>query len=168
MPAISLPEEFIPSITADEVEKVLTDPEWENNVAEASLFAAAAYCKNPKESDAVLTRVINYNVTKKIRELYLEKAKPLPTSIKWDNQVDNVKAYELLEYIVLQFCLMKELLNNVESHKISLDIDNELIEVRLENWCIQLSELYTNAYNKPVDVDCKKLKTKHKYTITIK
>lgn len=167
MPAISLPEDFIPNITADEVEKVLTDPKWEDDVSEAALFAVT-HCANIKESDAVLTRVINYNVTKKIRELYLEKAKPLPTSIKWDNQVDNVKAYELLEYIVLQFCLMKELLNNIESHKINLDIDNELIEIRLENWCIQLSELYTNAYNKPVDVDCKKLKTKHKYIITIK
>lgn len=165
--AISLPEDFIPNITIDEVEKVLSDPEWEDNVAEASLLAVT-HCNNPRESDAILTRVINYNVTKKVRELYLEKANPLPVSIKWDVLVNNVKAYELLEYIILQYCLMKEVLNTSKPHKINLYIDNELIEVRLQNWCSQLSELYTNAYNKPVEVLYKKLKTNHRYTITLK
>lgn len=164
--SISLPEDFIPNITVEEIEKVLTDPDWEDKVAEASLLAVTHCSNSPRESDRILTEVINYNVVKKIRELYLEKANPLPKEIIWDNKMDNTKAYELLEYIVLQYCLTREILKETKSHKISLYIDNELIEIRLKNWCIQLSELYTNAYKQPIDIDCKKLKTK--YTITLK
>jgi hypothetical protein len=163
---VSLPEDFIPNITPDEVEKVLTDPDWEDKVAEASLLAVTHCSNNPKESDAILAQVISYNVTKKIRELYLEKANPLPKEIIWDNKIDNVQAYELLEYIVLQFCLMREILKENKPHTMSLYIDNELIEIRLKNWCIQLEELYTNNYKQPVKIEYKKLKTK--YTITLK
>lgn len=163
---VSLPEDFIPNITIEEIEKVLTDPEWEDKVAEASLLAVTHCSNSPKESDNILMEVINYNVTKKIRELYLEKANPLPKEIIWDTKMDNTKAYELLEYIVLQFCLMREILKEDKPHTISLYVDNELIEVRLKNWCIQLEELYTNAYKHPVTITFKKLKTK--YTITLK
>ena len=166
MAAISLPEDFIPNITIDEVEKALTDPEWEDRVSEASLLAVTHCSKDINESDNIIMRVINYNVTKKIRELYLERANPLPKEIIWDNKMDNTKAYELLEYIVLQYCLTREILKNKGTHTISLFIDNELIEIRLKNWCIQLEELYTEGYKRPITIDCKKLKTK--YTITLK
>lgn len=163
---ISLPEEFIPNITPEEVEKVLTDPAWEDKVSEASLFAVTHCSHDPKESDNILMRVINYNVTKRIRELYMTKANPLPKEILWDNKMDNTKAYELLEYIVLQFCITREFFDNIKPHTMSLFIDNEIIEIRLKNWCIQLEELYTNAYKRPIKIEYKKLKTK--YTITLK
>lgn len=165
--SISFPEDFIPNITPDEVEKVLTDPAWEDKVAEASFFAVTHCSKDPKESDEILMRVINYNVTKRIRQLYLEKSNPLPTEITWDNKMNNTQAYELLEYIVLQYCLERELLKKEnKSHSISLYVDNELIEIRLKNWCFQLEELYTNTYKQPINIQCKKLK--NKYIITLK
>lgn len=163
---ISLPEEFIPNITPEEVERVLTDPAWEDKVSEASLFAVTHCSHDPKESDNILMQVINYNVTKRIRELYLEKANPLPKEILWDNTMDNTKAYELLEYIILQYCITREFEKDLKPHSISLFIDNELIEIRLKSWCLQLEELYTTAYKRPIKINCKKLKTK--YTITLK
>lgn len=165
---VSLPEDFVPAITPEDVEKVLTDPDWEDKVAEASLLAVTHCSHNPAESDFILKEVINYNVTKRIRELYLEKANPLPKEIEWNNEMDNTKAYELLEYIILQYCMAKEILKEDKPHQISLFVDNELIEVRLKNWCIQLEELYTNAYKHPIQINLKKNKAKNRYTIVIK
>ena len=166
--SISLPEDFVPAITPEDVEKVLTDPDWEDKVAEASLLAVTHCSHNPTESDFILKEVINYNVTKRIRELYLERANPLPKEIEWDNEMDNTKAYELLEYVILQYCMAKEILKEDKPHRISLFVDNELIEVRLKNWCIQLEELYTNAYKYPIQINFKKNKAKNRYTIVIK
>lgn len=165
--AVSLPEDFIPSITPEDVEKVLTDPDWEDRVAEASLLAVTHCSHNLTESDFILKEVINYNVTKRIRELYLERANPLPKEIKWDNTIDNTKAYELLEYIILQYCMAKEILKENKPHTLTLFVDNELIEVRLNNWCLQLKDLYGNAYNHPIEITFKKSKVKNKYTIKI-
>ena len=165
--AVSLPEDFIQSITPEDVEKVLTDPDWEDRVAEASLLAVTHCSHNPTESDFILKEVINYNVTKRIRELYLERANPLPKEIKWDNTMDNTKAYELLEYIILQYCMTKEILKEDKPHTLTLFVDNELIEVRLNNWCLQLEELYNNAYNHPIKIIFKKTKVKNKYIIKI-
>lgn len=165
---VSLPEDFVPTITPEDVEKVLTDPDWEDKVAEASLLAVTHCSHNPTESDFILKEVINYNVTKRIRELYLEKANPLPKEIEWNNEMDNTKAYELLEYVILQYCMAKEILKEDKPHQISLFVDNELIEVRLKNWCIQLEELYTNAYKHPIQINLKKNKAKNRYTIIIK
>lgn len=165
---VSLPEDFVPTITPEDVEKVLTDPDWEDKVAEASLLAVTHCSHNPTESDFILKEVINYNVTKRIRELYLEKANPLPKEIEWNNEMDNTKAYELLEYVILQYCMAKEILKEDKPHQISLFVDNELIEVRLKNWCIQLEELYTNAYKHPIQINLKKNKAKNRYTIVIK
>lgn len=166
--SISLPEDFVPAITPEDVEKVLTDPDWEDKVAEASLLAVTHCSHNLTESDFILKEVINYNVTKRIRELYLERANPLPKEIEWNNEMDNTKAYELLEYVILQYCMAKEILKENKPHQISLFVDNELIEVRLKNWCIQLEELYTNAYKHPIQINFKKNKAKNRYTIIIK
>ena len=164
--SISSPEDFVPAITAEEVEKVLTDPDWEDKVAEASLLAVTYCSHSSNESERILTEVINYNVTKKIRELYLERANPLPKEICWNSRMSNTKAYELLEYIVLQYCLTRDMTKKIKSHTMSLFIDNELIEIRLRNWCLQLEELYTAVYKQPIKIDCKKLK--NKYVIKLK
>ena len=167
--SISLPEDFIPNITNEELTSALSDPEWEDSVAEAALFAATHCISTHRDPDTILSQVINYNVTKKVQELYLTKAKPLPTSIVWDISINSTQAYELLEYIVLQFCLCKNnTTNKTPAHKITLQIDNELIEIRLKNWCLQLEELYTKVYEKPVAVKYTALKTPHKYKINLK
>ena len=63
--SISLPEDFVPAITAEEVEKVLTDPDWEDKVAEASLLAVTYCSHSSNESEKILTEVINYKCNKK-------------------------------------------------------------------------------------------------------
>ena len=165
---VSLPEDFIPVITQEDVEKALTDPIWENRVAEASLLAVTHCSSNPAQSDYILGEVINYNVTKRVRELYLEKSNPLPTEIVWDTTTDNTKAYELFEYIILQYCMTKEFLKKTKPHTMSLYIDNELIEVRLKAWGEQLQTLYSNAYKQPLNISIKKNSHKNLYIVKLK
>lgn len=162
---VSLPEDFIPVITSDDIEKVLTDTEWEDNVSEAALFAVTHCSKNKTDSDKILRKVINYNITQQIKKLYLKKANPLPKIITWNNTINKTSAYELLEYIILQFCLLKETNSNLK-HSMNLIINNKDIEIKLKTWCKRFEILYSEQYVDSLKIQCKKYK--NKYIITLR
>lgn len=154
---------YLPDLTQTDVDKALADRQWEDSVVDASIFALNALDKLQKTPDEIITEVINYNVSKKIRGLFLERAKPWPKNVIWDEDISFLDAFDSLESIILYSELLKQENTAIKSMSTFITIKNKAIENKLFDWCLAIPKNYKNSFK----IICTQTKLKNKYKITI-
>lgn len=128
-------------IKNEEIEKVFEDEEWRENVADAA-FIAALYTtplnEDPKE---VIRRVINYNVVKQFKTIFVNNAKPLPKVIVWRSGYSKVDAMYLFDNYIAQVFLIKES-GNLKKFTLTVYADDKALRGLIKMWCKKYEELY--------------------------
>lgn len=151
-------------IKNEEIENVLENEEWQENVADAA-FIAALYTKSlNKDPKEIIDEVIHYNVIKQFRNLFINNAKPLPKNIIWKSGYSKLDAIYLFENYISQVYLTKE--NGNLKNKITLNIyaEDKSLQDDIKKWCKKYSKLYTD-----LNISCKQsTKTKNKISIYFK
>lgn len=150
--------EFLATVSTDEVEALLTDPQWEEDVAKAAFFGASVARKPGFSFDDMLMDIINYNIGKRIRGLLLTKIKkPLPKSM---TLTDPIQGYNFLEEMTIYASLLKADNQLGKPLKVALKITDIEVEKRLDRWCELLQKEFS-----PISIEYK-AKNKNSYIIS--
>lgn len=131
------------TITEEDVNNKFTD-KWEENVADAA-FIAALYSSNLNKSpEEIIREVVNYNVTKNLRELFVSKSKPLPKNITWKKGYSVTNANYLFENYMSQIFLFKETDNLKEKVTLNLTIEDDRLQNAFSVWLEIAMDTYKN------------------------
>ena len=153
--------DFLPDVKKSDIEKALNDPDWQDDVANAILFALTHIDPEANISpEEISLSITNYNITRKLHFLYKEKLKPLPKEIYWDSKTTQREAFDSLEAFVAYFDLARP---DLKKAKVNFIIDDDIIRIKLNGWC----ERIKNHFDNNIKIQCKKLKAKNKYSITL-
>lgn len=130
-------------ITEEDIIAAFDDEQWEENVAEAA-FLGAVYTANQLNVDPkqLINEIINYNINKKIKEIFLQKTKPLPKKITFENNIDLAEAFCIFENFISYALLLKDL--DKLTDPLKLQIVTDKWQQKVCNWCNKFQEKYSN------------------------
>lgn len=151
---------FDVNISTEDILDYFDDTAWENNVADAAFLGAVTLKKDPEK---VIHDIVHYNVLKRLRELFISKSKPLPKQMIFDSELTQVEAFYLLENFIAQVVILKQAEKLTETVKLSLIVENEIVKIKLKQWCLSLQ----NEYKNEIEIKTRKI-NENKYSIVIK
>ena len=151
---------FDVNISTEDILDYFDDTAWENNVADAAFLGAVTLKKDPEK---VIHDIVHYNVLKRLRELFISKSKPLPKQMVFDSELTQVEAFYLLENFIAQVVILKQAEKLTETVKLSLIVENEIVKIKLKQWCLSLQ----NEYKNEIEIKTRKI-NENKYSIVIK
>lgn len=151
---------FNVDISTEDILDYFDDTAWENNVADAAFLGAVTLKKDPEK---VIHDIVHYNVLKRLRELFISKSKPLPKQMIFDSELTQVEAFYLLENFIAQVVILKQAEKLTETVKLSLIVENEIVKIKLKQWCLSLQ----NEYKDEIEIKTRKI-NENKYSIVIK
>lgn len=151
---------FDVNISTEDILDYFDDTAWENNVADAAFLGAVTLKKDPEK---VIHDIVHYNVLKRLRELFISKSKPLPKQMIFDSELTQVEAFYLLENFIAQVVILKQAEKLTETVKLSLIVENEIVKIKLKQWCLSLQ----NEYENEIEIKTRKI-NENKYSIVIK
>lgn len=151
---------FDVNISTEDILDYFDDTAWENNVADAAFLGAVTLKKDPEK---VIHDIVHYNVLKRLRELFISKSKPLPKQMIFDSELTQVEAFYLLENFIAQVVILKQAEKLTETVKLSLIVENEIVKIKLKQWCLSLQ----NEYKNEIEIKIRKI-NENKYSIVIK
>ena len=151
---------FNVDISTEDILDYFDDTAWENNVADAAFLGAVTLKKDPEK---VIHDIVHYNVLKRLRELFISKSKPLPKQMIFDSELTQVEAFYLLENFIAQVVILKQAEKLTEAVKLSLIVENEIVKIKLKQWCLSLQ----NEYKNEIEIKTRKI-NENKYSIVIK
>lgn len=136
---------FNVDITDSDIENLFSDEKWETEVSDAAFFAARYFSGKINETpENIVKNVINYNVIRKLQELFVSKSKPLPVEIIWNESMEFQNAIFLLENYFAQVTLLKSVGKLLKPIKLKLIINNVDIQNRVLGWYDILQNEYTS------------------------
>lgn len=128
--------------TEQEVEDLLSNEAWQDDVAEAAFIGALYSNKIDKTPERTIEEIVRYNVVNKMREFFLSKSKPLPKTITWNKGYSYTKAFSFLENYICRVIMIKEANQLYKPITIAINLkDLELLE-QMKAWCNDFSKLY--------------------------
>lgn len=135
-------EVFDVVFTEQEVEDLLSNEEWQDDVAEAA-FIGALYSKRVnKTAENVIEEIVRYNVVNKMRDFFLSKSKELPESVTWDKGYDPVKAFNFIENYICRILMIKDANKLDKPVTVCINLkDSDLVE-HIKAWCHDFTKLY--------------------------
>ena len=156
-------DQFKIDISEEEIAEALSDEEWEAAIADAAFVGAIYLSKiTNRAPDTIINEIVTYNVNKKLRQLFIEKSKPLPKSFVWDEYTTLPNAFYLLENFIAQVTMIKEAEWFNKPIKLQITINNNIeLQDKITIWCKRFEKKYTLI----------KMSVKNKnnlYTITFK
>lgn len=149
-------------IDNEKIADVLENEEWQESVADAAFVAAMYTTSLNRDVKDIIREVINYNVIRKFRDLFLSNSKPLPKDIIWHSGYSKLDAEYLFENYLSQVFLMKE--NGNLNNKIVLNVYTD--DKVLRNMVKALCKKYSNVH-KSLNISLKE-NVKNKIVITFK
>lgn len=138
-------EKFLINISEEDINKAFNDEEWENNVANAAFYGAVCLTSSKQSSEEIISEIINYNVLKKLRDLFIAKSNPLPEKYHWDNKIDVKTAFAILENYVAQVSLLNEAERLDKKITLKIITSNKDINKKLKEWCEYFQKANLNA-----------------------
>ena len=138
-------EKFLINISEEDINKTFNDEEWENNVANAAFYGAVCLTSSKKSSEEIINEIINYNVLKKLRDLFIAKSNPLPKKYCWDNEINIETAFAILENYVAQVSLLNEAERLDKTITLKIITSNKNINKKLKEWCEYFQKVNLNT-----------------------
>lgn len=131
-------------LSDEDIDKAFLDPKWLNQVADAATFAVEKTIDlgyNPKD---IYDKVIDYNLVRKMRQLVLSTAMPIPKKLDWHGITVN-EAYLELEELIIQANLEKLDTNKKLNYKINVITGKSgILKQNFPTWCTTLQIRYPN------------------------
>ena len=135
-------EAFDVVFSEKEVEDLLSNESWQNDVAEAAFIGALYSNKINKSPEQMIEEIVRYNVVNKMRDFFLSRSKPLPKSVVWKKDYSLVKAFSFIENYVCRIIMMKE--GNVLTKPVTIAIEIE--DKNLVDYVKTLCDDFNNVY----------------------
>lgn len=137
--------QFKIELTEEDVDQVLNDKEWEDSVVDAALLFAPTLSPITKRSiDDLITEIINYNTLKRIHNLVLDKLKPLPKTISFDETTSYLDAVWFLENYVSQVALLKKANRLLKPAKLQIISCDQDLNTYIKEWVEEFQEKYSS------------------------
>ena len=135
-------EVFDVVFTEKEVEDLLSNEAWQDDVAEAAFVGALYSNRLNKSPETTIEEIVRYNVVNKMRDFFLSKSKPLPKSVTWKKGYDPVKAFNFIENYVCRVLMIKDANKLDKPITICMNVkDRDLVE-HIKAWCNDFTKLY--------------------------
>jgi len=135
-------EVFDVVFTEQEVEDLLSNEKWQDDVAEAAFIGALYSNRIDKSPESTIEEIVRYNVVNKMREFFLSKSKPLPKSVSWKTGYSITKAFSFIENYVCRVLMMKEANQLKKPITIAINLrDKDLVD-QIKYWCNDFTKIY--------------------------
>lgn len=125
-----------------EMEDLLSDESWQNDVAEAAFIGALYANKTDKSPEQTIEEVVVYNVVNKVRSFFLSKSKPLPKTIVWKKGYSLIKAFSFIENYVCRIIMMKDGNVFTKPVTIAIEIEDKNLVDYIKTLCDDFNRIY--------------------------
>lgn len=137
---------IITDISEKELNETFNDVEWETNVVDAAFYGTTNLLKLFPEKDptALISKIINYNVTKKLNQFFASKIKPLPKKLTFDK----TDLLEEIIYILDNYMSLVYILKQAQTLKPKTKLDiythTQSLQNNIKKWYDRIKDTYTN------------------------